>query len=331
MSSFTKSYTGVAATTLTAANYNSNWDALTSFVNGANFDSTNIAALSITNALVSTTAAIAVSKLAAGTSTQVLLNTATPTPTWTTLSGDVTVGATGVTAIGASKVTNAMLAGSITYANLALTGGIVNADLSASAAVDFTKLAPLADGKILMGNGSNVATAVTPSGDVTMTNAGVTAVGNGKITPQKQYNDYMFRAYKAASTTLSLSATVNTKVNFATESYDYNSNYDAATNYRYTAPVTGTYQFDWTLRGAAPIGANIQTYSWLYKNGATISGGAPMTPVSGGVFGSGGSAQIELADGDYTEIYAYSSGGNQIDGDAAGSYSSFSGRLVRAA
>lgn len=40
----------------------------------------------------------------------------------------------------------------------------------------------LADGTILVGNGSNVAAAVTPSGDVTMTNAGVTAIGNGKVT-----------------------------------------------------------------------------------------------------------------------------------------------------
>lgn len=39
----------------------------------------------------------------------------------------------------------------------------------------------LADGKIYLGNGSNVATAVTPSGDVTMTNAGVTSIGAVKV------------------------------------------------------------------------------------------------------------------------------------------------------
>jgi hypothetical protein len=39
----------------------------------------------------------------------------------------------------------------------------------------------LADGKIFVGNGSNVATAVTPTGDVTMTNAGVTAIATGVI------------------------------------------------------------------------------------------------------------------------------------------------------
>lgn len=42
-------------------------------------------------------------------------------------------------------------------------------------------LPALANGKIWAGNGSNVATAVTPSGDVTITNAGVMAIGAGKV------------------------------------------------------------------------------------------------------------------------------------------------------
>lgn len=47
------------------------------------------------------------------------------------------------------------------------------------------KLADLADGKILIGNGSNVATAQTVSGDVTMTNAGVFTIANGAVTNSK--------------------------------------------------------------------------------------------------------------------------------------------------
>jgi len=49
----------------------------------------------IANAQVSATANIAVSKLAAGTAAQLLLNNSTPTPTWTTVSGDATISATG--------------------------------------------------------------------------------------------------------------------------------------------------------------------------------------------------------------------------------------------
>ena len=42
--------------------------------------------------------------------------------------------------------------------------------------------ATLADGNVWIGNGSNVATAVTLTGDVTTTNAGVTAIGANKVT-----------------------------------------------------------------------------------------------------------------------------------------------------
>lgn len=40
----------------------------------------------------------------------------------------------------------------------------------------------LTNGNILIGNGSNVAASVTPTGDVTITNAGVTAIGASKVT-----------------------------------------------------------------------------------------------------------------------------------------------------
>ncbi len=46
---------------------------------------------------------------------------------------------------------------------------------------DIDGITTLADGKIYVGNASNVATEVTPSGDVTITNAGVTAIAAGVI------------------------------------------------------------------------------------------------------------------------------------------------------
>lgn len=50
-----------------------------------------------------------------------------------------------------------------------------------SKAITFGELS-LANGKILVGSAGNLAAPVTPSGDVTMTNAGVTAIGAGKVT-----------------------------------------------------------------------------------------------------------------------------------------------------
>lgn len=66
-------------------------------------------------------------------------------------------------------------AAAIVYSKLDLTGGIVNADVNASAAIAFSKLAALTSASILVGNGSNVPTAVAVSGDISLSNAGVTA------------------------------------------------------------------------------------------------------------------------------------------------------------
>lgn len=59
---------------------------------------------------------------------------------------------------------------------------IVNANISSSAAIAFSKLATLSSTNILVGSAGNVATAVAMSGDVTIGNTGVTAIGSGKVT-----------------------------------------------------------------------------------------------------------------------------------------------------
>lgn len=59
---------------------------------------------------------------------------------------------------------------------------ISNGDVSSSAAIDFSKLAALSSANILVGNVSNVASSVSMSGDVTISNAGVTAIGANKVT-----------------------------------------------------------------------------------------------------------------------------------------------------
>jgi hypothetical protein len=60
-------------------------------------------------------------------------------------------------------------------------GGLVNADIDAAAAIAFSKLAALDSANLLVGNGSNVATKVAVTGDVTISNAGVTAIGSSKV------------------------------------------------------------------------------------------------------------------------------------------------------
>jgi microcystin-dependent protein len=57
----------------------------------------------------------------------------------------------------------------------------VNADVNASAAIAFSKLAALTSANILVGSAGNVATSIAMSGDVTIGNTGITAIGNNKV------------------------------------------------------------------------------------------------------------------------------------------------------
>ena len=56
-------------------------------------------------------------------------------------------------------------------------GSIVNADINSSAGIEISKLGGLNSSKIIVGNSSNIPTPVDMSGDVTITNAGVTTIG----------------------------------------------------------------------------------------------------------------------------------------------------------
>ncbi len=121
---------------------------------------TSIATGVIVNADINAAAAIAFSKLAALTDAHILVGSAGNVATDVAVTGDVTISNAGVTAIGS--------------------GVIVNADINAAAAIDFSKLATLATGHIIAGN-AGVATDVTVSGDVTIGATGVTAIGAGKV------------------------------------------------------------------------------------------------------------------------------------------------------
>lgn len=115
----------------------------------------------VVNGDVASNAAIDHSKLAGMTAGQVLIGNASNVPTSTSITGDVTITSSGVTAIGS--------------------GVIVNADVNASAAIDHSKLASITAGNILLGNASNVPTSTAVTGDVTITSGGVTAIASGVI------------------------------------------------------------------------------------------------------------------------------------------------------
>lgn len=93
--------------------------------------------------------------------------------------GDIFVGnaaniATGVTPSGDITLSNAGVFG-------IAAGAIVNADVNAAAAIDYSKLAALPSAEILVGSATNVATAVAMSGDVAIDNAGATTIQAGAV------------------------------------------------------------------------------------------------------------------------------------------------------
>jgi hypothetical protein len=60
-------------------------------------------------------------------------------------------------------------------------GTIVNGDISASAAIAHSKLADITAGNVLLGNASNIPTSTAVTGDVTISNTGVTAIASGVV------------------------------------------------------------------------------------------------------------------------------------------------------
>jgi hypothetical protein len=99
---------------------------------------------SVTDAKVSASAAIALSKLASITAGQVVLGNASNVATAAALSGDVTISSSGVTAIG--------------------TGVIVNADINASAAIAGSKIAPDFGAQNVLTTGTITGASLNPTG-----------------------------------------------------------------------------------------------------------------------------------------------------------------------
>ena len=129
-----------------------------------------------------------------------------------------------------------------------------------------------------------------------------------------------FSAYQSSSQ--SISAATNTKVQFQTEVFDTNNCFDSSTNYRFTPNVAGYYQ----ITGGVYYGAPAQlSQAYIYKNGSHYQNNDYSTRngvyVTGLVYCNGST--------DYIELYVYITSGAGLTATAVNTY--FQGALVRAA
>lgn len=107
------------------------------------------------------TAWVAIQSGISGTAGQAIVYNSSGTPVAQTLTGDVTINSSAVTAISSNS--------------------IVNADINSAAGIALSKLASATAGQIVVHNGSGVPTATTMSGDITIDSAGITTIGTEKI------------------------------------------------------------------------------------------------------------------------------------------------------
>lgn len=122
------------------------------------------------------------------------------------------------------------------------------------------------------GNGVTVGGVNLKSGVISTAGAvGTTSLASGIQVPDKMKNPYKFFVYRNAALTVNTGAF--TKISFDTKLYDTGSNFDTVTNFQFTAPIAGFYQF------AAGVGWNTTAslsrfIVSLYKNGTeNIRGG----------------------------------------------------------
>jgi hypothetical protein len=134
-------------------------------------------------------------------------------------------------------------------------------------------------------------------------------------------NGPAFSAYQSSAQTPS--ANTNTKLQFQTEEFDTNSNFDNATNYRFTPTVAGYYY----VNGALAVGSTACTMStYIYKNGSMFKSGMQV-PTSG--IASVGALIYFNGSTDYVEMYASISVSQALNANLQ--YTYFQASMVRSA
>jgi hypothetical protein len=139
-----------------------------------------------------------------------------------------------------------------------------------------------------------------------------------------------FSVYKSATQTLT-SATP-TKIQFNTEVFDTNDNFNNTTNYRFTPTVAGYYQINGSCLVNFANSNGTLAYCTIYKNGSEFKFGGTATASSIN-FPRANISTLVYANGttDYFEIFAGHSVGTSINTANSQSQTFFQAAYVRGA
>lgn len=141
------------------------------------------------------------------------------------------------------------------------------------------------------------------------------------VTSEKLNNTVAFRAYGSAAT--SIPNSTFTKVNFATEEFDFSSNFASST---FTAPYDGVYHISSSVL-LITSSTSARMIATVYVNGAERVRGADYGTNSADGAGHV-SAPVMLTAGDTVEIYLFQVSGGSRNTQTGSAFTYFSGYLV---
>lgn len=229
-----------------------------------------------------------------------------------------TNGTTVVLAVGAT-------AGDLITTESFYVSSVLNAIPAVAGAVGSTYLA--ADSVIA----SKIAAGAVESTQIAAGAVGTTQLAAGAVTQAKlgtnvASNGPAFSAVQSSAQ--ALSSTTATKIQFQTEEFDTNNNFDNVTNYRFTPTVAGYYQ----VNACIAAGATYTTgFVSVYKNGSSYKNGAGNYGSSSGTWNYWSVSALVYCNGstDYIEIYGTLTVGQNLSASSNATY--FQAFLARAA
>ena len=184
---------------------------------------------------------------------------------------------------------------------------IVNADIAAGAAIAYSKLATLISGNIVLGSAANVATSTAVTGDVTISNTGVTAIAAGVIVNADINASAGIVDTKLATIAtpgkVSNSATTAVSANTASAivARDASGNFTAGT---ITAALTGAASSNVLKAGDTMTGPLVTPAGTVTANGIQVGTGTTYNP---GIY-SPGADQLAISTGGTERLRIDSSG-----------------------